>query len=118
VPDTPGGLQEAKRGFQAHCGRRSAAVGCGRSEAELTAGGEVKDRQRNAVAAAYSGGNGVTKVELPHYGKPPYPADTEWSRLAVTELATGTGAEPRTQTRVETAGENLQNDAVQRMSKR
>ena len=74
----------------------------------MTAGGEVKDRQRNVVAAAYSGGNSVTKVEHTHYCKPPYPADTECSRLAVTELATGTGAEPRTQTRVETAGENLQ----------
>ena len=89
-------------------------MGCGRSGAKVTAGGEVKDRQRNVVAAAYSGGNSVTKVEHPHYCKPPYPADTECSRLAVTELATGTGAEPRTQTRVETAGENLQNDAVQR----
>ena len=83
-------------------------MGCGRSGAEVTAGGEVKDRQRNVVAAAYSGGNSVTKIELPHYCKPPYPADTEWSRIAVTELATGTRAEPRTQTRVETAGENLQ----------
>ena len=80
----------------------------------MTAGGEVKDRQRNVVAAAYSGGNSVTYVELPHYGKPPYPADTEWCRLAVTELATVTGAEPRTQTRMETAGENLQDDAVLR----
>ena len=80
----------------------------------MTAGGEVKDRQRNVVAAAYSGGNSVTKVELLHYGKPPYPADTECRCLSVTKLATGTGAEPRTQTRVETAGENLQNDAVQR----
>lgn len=79
----------------------------------MTAGGEVKDRQRNVVAAAYSGGNSVTQVELPHYGEPPYPVDTEWSRLAVTELATGTGAEPRTQTRVETAGENLQRVSVQ-----
>lgn len=72
----------------------------------------MKDRQRNVVAAAYSGGNSVTKVELPYYGKPPYPADTEWSRLAVTELATGTGAEPRTQTRVETAGVKLQKVSV------
>ena len=93
-------------------------MGCGRSGAEVTAGGEVKDRQRNVVAAAYSGGNSVTKVEHSHYCKPPYPADTEWSRLAVTELATDTGAELRTQTRVETAGENLQNDAVLRLRTR
>ena len=87
-------------------------MGCGRSGVQVTAGGEVKDRQRNGVAAAYSGGNSVTKVEHLHYGKPPYPADTEWSRLAVTELATGTEAEPRTQPRVETAGENLLNVSV------
>jgi hypothetical protein len=74
----------------------------------VTAGGKVKDRQRNVVAAAYSGGNSVTKVEHSHYSKPPYPADTECRRLAVTKLATVTGAETRTQTRVETAGENLQ----------